>query len=182
MTSWGSGSTGIGEDVSLECGSCHNPHGNPNYRILKGKPSALSGYASLTAVNITVGTSDNYTITYDGSYYRDLSQYTTGVTANMSDWCGQCHTRYHAGSGSATSANVTPFEYRHYTDGLSGECLKCHVVHGTTASMTGYSDDPTWPGGNATAGWQTGTEGEASRLLHIDERGVCIQCHTDLGG
>ena len=45
-TAWGNGATGsgIGKSLTLECGSCHDPHGNGNYRILKPIPND-SGYA-----------------------------------------------------------------------------------------------------------------------------------------
>ena len=45
-TAWGNGATGsgIGKSLTLECGSCHDPHGNGNYRILKPIP-VDSGYA-----------------------------------------------------------------------------------------------------------------------------------------
>jgi len=46
-TAWGNGATGsgIGKSLTLECGSCHDPHGNGNYRILRPIP-VDSGYAS----------------------------------------------------------------------------------------------------------------------------------------
>jgi predicted CXXCH cytochrome family protein len=178
-TAWGSGTTGNGETVALECGNCHNPHGNSNYRILRPKPTSLSGWSSLTAVNITAGLSDNYTITYDANNYRDLSAYSANVTNKMAEWCGQCHTRYKASPGSgSTDSGSSPFNYRHHTDTLSGECLACHVAHGTSASMSGNAAGPTWPDGSANATWQTGTEGQYSRLLTVDNRGVCLQCHS----
>jgi predicted CXXCH cytochrome family protein len=39
---WGNGATnsGPGPDVSITCGSCHNPHGNGQYRILNPVPTA----------------------------------------------------------------------------------------------------------------------------------------------
>ncbi len=39
---WGNGAngTGIGPAVSLSCGSCHNPHGNGQYRILNPLPAS----------------------------------------------------------------------------------------------------------------------------------------------
>jgi len=46
-TAWGNGAfseSGIGKSLTLECGSCHDPHGNGNYRILKPIPDD-SGYA-----------------------------------------------------------------------------------------------------------------------------------------
>ena len=46
-TAWGNGAngSGLGKSLTLECGSCHDPHGNGNYRILKPIP-VDSGYAS----------------------------------------------------------------------------------------------------------------------------------------
>jgi len=39
-TAWGNGTdaSGIGKSLTLECGSCHDPHGNKNYRILRPIP------------------------------------------------------------------------------------------------------------------------------------------------
>lgn len=152
---------------------------------------ALIDWAVLDSENITAGISDNYTINYDGDNYRDLGDYDTIVQNNIGDWCGQCHTRYPAGAGSEGStagggsgqdtyqAGTDPFFYRHRTEPLTGECLACHVAHGTSANMTGNAAAVNWPDDNGSQAWQT-TAGESqySRLLTIDNRGVCIQCHT----
>jgi len=39
-TAWGNGinGSGLGKSLTLECGSCHDPHGNGNYRILRTNP------------------------------------------------------------------------------------------------------------------------------------------------
>jgi predicted CXXCH cytochrome family protein len=190
-TAWGSGTTaGNGTDITLDCTNCHNPHGNANYRLLRPQPTSglspdvlpWSGTGKNVDVPITVGVTDVYTIAYNGGHYRDITGYTTGIASQMANWCGQCHTRYKAlaGSGSSSTGTTAPFLYRHMTDGLTGECLSCHVAHGTSASMTGAAAGPAWPGGAADVGWQTGTEGQYSRLLSVDNRGVCIQCHSEL--
>lgn len=188
---WGSGSLGdndAGEVMtSLECGNCHNPHGNSNYRILRPSPTGLVADAPGSDVTIlaSLETSKNYTITYDSNNYRDMGAYPTGVLASMTNWCGQCHERYEAGAGAGSTARGdTVFTYSHMTDGLGGECLKCHVAHGTSAAMSqnAASATITWPG-SASPTWQ-GSENAYSRLLHIDNRGVCMQCHntTELTG
>jgi cytochrome c553 len=40
VTAWGdrAPNSGAGDAVTLECGSCHDPHGNGNYRILRPIP------------------------------------------------------------------------------------------------------------------------------------------------
>ena len=181
---WGSGPLGdddAGEIVgTLECGSCHNPHGNSHYRVLRPQPTGLSTDKPTSDVTVPDETMTNYTISYDASYYRDLGKYPTGALSQMTEWCGQCHQRYEAGAGSGSSPSGDDvFSYRHMTEGLGGECLKCHVAHGSSASMSGNAatSQITWPAGTE-ATWQDTGEDDYSRLLHIDNRGVCLQCHT----
>jgi predicted CXXCH cytochrome family protein len=40
---WGNGGTGVGQPMTLECVSCHNPHGNGQYRILYAQPGDGDG-------------------------------------------------------------------------------------------------------------------------------------------
>jgi len=197
VKAWGSDTNGTTDEaVGLQCGNCHNPHGNGQYRMLRPKPTSLSGYASLTAVNVPNISSDNFTVDHEQTspYYRDLSVYTSGITGVIADWCGQCHTMYRAGAGSETAVTAsgagTPsgwetgigqYKYRHRTQGVTGECFACHVAHGTSANMSGNAVGLTWP--DSTASGALGTQdsmenAEDSRLLILDERGVCMQCHT----
>ncbi|MFC1920129.1 cytochrome c3 family protein [Chloroflexota bacterium] len=192
---WGSGSINTssysGEVISsLECGNCHNPHGNDQYRLLRPAPTGLVTDAAVGDVTISsaLETAKIFTIGYDSNYYRDLGAYPTGVLSQMTEWCGQCHARYEAsvGSGSTNSTDAI-FKYRHMTEGIGGECLKCHVAHGTSASMSqnAASATITWPGSTDPSAWQdVDSEDDYSRLLHIDNRGVCMQCHdtTELTG
>lgn len=200
---WGNGATwgsGIGGTLALACGSCHDPHGNGNYRILKPKP----GGQGTTDVNVTQTTP---TPVYVTTNYLDVSYVSqTGI----SSWCSQCHTRYKAASAGLSDAAETIFKYRHESDGASAtggasnpyndgnaSCVRCHVAHGTnavtygpatstpgptqtpggpTATPTptvdpGYSSQVPWPGG-------TPASGENSRLLRMDNRGICQKCHN----
>jgi predicted CXXCH cytochrome family protein len=60
-TMWGNGTTGAGQTaVTLECGACHDPHGNGNYRILKPVPVGAGTAAKVltAAVPATYGPPD----------------------------------------------------------------------------------------------------------------------------
>jgi predicted CXXCH cytochrome family protein len=122
-----------------------------------------------------------------------------GYIQNIAAWCTTCHTRYLAGSGShskaldnsvgvvgvaPTAATVTDstFMYRHrsnvnYKTG-GANCITCHVAHGTNAKATGNSSTAgvapytLLDGGNPVLGTQD------SRLLRVDNRGICIMCHN----
>jgi predicted CXXCH cytochrome family protein len=116
-----------------------------------------------------------------------------GYIQNIAAWCTTCHTRYLAGSGShskaldnsvgvvgalptAATATDATFMYRHrsnvnYKTG-GANCITCHVAHGTNAQATGNSSGGLLQSGQAVLGTQD------SRLLRVDNRGICIMCHN----
>jgi predicted CXXCH cytochrome family protein len=65
-TAWGGGASGTGTAITLECGSCHDPHGNGNYRILRPVPTdgtalALPATVAVTSVTQTAVSGTTYT-------------------------------------------------------------------------------------------------------------------------
>jgi predicted CXXCH cytochrome family protein len=116
--------------VTLECGSCHDPHGNGNYRILRPVPNDASTTAvaatattpevlavAVAPVNIPDAVQKNYTTTnywlvadrmaggtgtgtVADPFVPVAAGTTDGYIKNVAAWCTTCHTRYLAGSGS----------------------------------------------------------------------------------
>ena len=181
-TIWGSGPVNATADygitVDLACGDCHNPHGNGNYRILRGNPDGMESEGTLPPVDVpNESGTPTYEITYNsgngtGQYYRDVSY----VPDDLDEWCSQCHTRYAAGAGGGnTHSGDAVFSFRHNTD-ISGGCVRCHVAHGTTAIMGAYSSAVNLPDPMATSGGAYD-----SRLLSARNRKVCTQCHQPSG-
>lgn len=175
-TIWGSGTVSAAADVgkahSLECGDCHNPHGNGNYRILRGNPDGMEQEGIRTAVQVADPGTTTYEIGFDADNFRDVS----GYSPDLGRWCTQCHTRYWATSDSGeTGSGDAVFAYQHMTDGLTGTCFSCHVAHGTSAIMGAYSGAAALPDGTGDA-----VHFENSRLLSANNRLVCLQCH-DVG-
>lgn len=188
---WGYGAAGTRgvlaamADGTLDCASCHDPHGSTNYRILK---DTINGSAVAVA-QVDEGAAKDY----------DTEQWGAGT----STLCAACHNAYHrtnAGQGSINDGG----SYTHRVDmsfsyggnvnpdtvGFGGlnlpladvdlvttndtvVCQTCHLPHGTSAQMTGFADGgPTGTGtlpGNTTA--------TDSALLRLDNRGVCEVCH-----
>jgi predicted CXXCH cytochrome family protein len=239
---WGNGdisATGkLGKSITLQCGSCHDPHGNGNYRILKPIPDDSTGAtpfvlkaAVLAADGVTVTTpavmsstsgikipdapgtdaasrglthkytTTNYWLAGDSNVPVDPTATLTGTAKaadpvkgtyadlpadgyinNIAAWCTTCHTRYLAGSGShKTDSGDSTFTYRHRSDAnyksAGANCITCHVAHGTNAKMStgGNSAAVTLPGGGTAVGLKGASD---SRLLRVDNRGICIMCHN----
>jgi hypothetical protein len=176
VTAWGNGAvsatTDAGATMQLRCGSCHDPHGNGNYRILRPIPNQ-SGAAA--GVAIADATSKVYTTTNYWAAWDDNSASASGLIRSASAWCSQCHTRYLATvDDGSTSSGDAIYTYRHRSDDIAKgtpNCIQCHVAHGSNATMGTYSGALTNPD-------QTpGTAGD-SRLLRIDNRGTCRMCHN----
>jgi predicted CXXCH cytochrome family protein len=192
--------------TKLECTACHDPHGNGQYRILRPVPSD-SGFTTTIPGNTTPGiyikdtknkvyTTANYWIAGDPNAVADtgtttilggtsttnptpvaktISATVSSFQANVAAWCTTCHTRYLAPSGSwGTNSGDAVFTYRHTGDNVSGDaaanrnCIQCHVAHGTNAQMPSSSVE--WPNGT--------TPSSDSRLLRVDDRGICVMCHN----
>lgn len=190
---WGQGATDRGTatalaaGVTLQCSTCHDPHGNTNYRIFQ---------ATVNGAGVTVAQVDETQATKD---YGDENW-----GGDQSQLCRACHQAYHqvaAGQGSTASGTT----YTHRVDmpwngvlpvgvtvgtnnpetlgfdgaaatgdevplGSGGEvmCQTCHFPHGTAAVMTGVAADAAYTGAATNGG---------SVLLRLDNRGVCQSCH-----
>ncbi len=174
-----------GQNVAMDltCTSCHDVHGNPNYRLLQQRlhpdqpqQTDANGYVLITSTEPGGNDPDGpgYTPVYTSPNY-DLG---------LGDWCRGCHYTY------AQTVSVKEFDawdgagpvtrYRHPMDmnivisgGLTTTlplernqqlfCLTCHYAHGTATQMTGFAANV--PPTNDSA------------LLRIDNRGVCEECH-----
>ncbi|MBI5934807.1 MAG: hypothetical protein HY867_13975 [Chloroflexi bacterium] len=179
---WGNGATNRGvqvaiTDATFTCASCHDPHGSPNYRILK---AAVNGAA------VSVTQVDEAAKDYDTEQWG----------AGQSNICAACHGAYHktaVGQGStldgttythridmsyAYGANANPetVGFGGYFLPLAGgnvACQTCHLPHGSSAAMSGFANGgPT--GSGSLPGNTTATD---SALLRLDNRAVCEVCH-----
>ncbi len=102
---------------------------------------------------------------------------TSATVTGLAKFCGQCHTRHNASSGSwSTNSGDAIYTFRHTGNSSGQNCISCHVAHGSSAVTTGFASEVDWPG-SSTALPQNTTH-ESSSLLRIDNRGVCVQCHV----
>ncbi|MGV8846505.1 hypothetical protein [Tessaracoccus sp.] len=197
VTAWGNGATGsgLGASVTLQCSSCHDPHGNGNYRILRPIPAAGGLSNPVAGVRIPdaavkVYTTTNYWLSGDANVAADpAAVYTAelpgasgglggtppdGYIANVANWCSTCHTRYLATARSSKVASGdSTFSYQHRSDvnieAGGANCITCHVSHGSNAVMSGDS---------AVAEPGAVVSSANSRLLRVGGGGICVMCHN----
>lgn len=211
-TVWGNGPISATENAGtvttsstkLECGSCHDPHGNGNYRILKPVPNnAPTGTAPVTIpdTSVHVYTTTNYwqaadKPAYDGDPAFRTSQYLGGTSAtnptpmtktlsngatvdkylgNVAAWCTTCHTRYLAPSGSwGNSSGDAEFTYRHTGDNITAEVGS---NRNCIQCHVAHGSNATMAG--SAVEFPGGTDlSTNSRLLRVSERGMCLMCHN----
>jgi predicted CXXCH cytochrome family protein len=186
-TLWGNGpvgTVGAGPAYTLECTSCHDPHGNGNYRILRSVPTG-SGGAGYTIPDTypktpTDYTVDNYAKMQFGALPANLPAGSTpvpgsSILVDTSAWCAQCHTRYLARGGrtvppaseaSRADSGDAIYTYRHTSAGWSissstgavsfnnRACITCHATHGSNAQMPGGATGTTY---SSTVPWPDGS-------------------------
>ena len=179
---WGSGpisaTVNYGAKIDLTCGSCHDPHGNGMYRILRPIPTE-SGATKEVRIEEPAGMEHVYTTE---NYWDVEDEGDSQFIAKISEWCATCHTRLLVGENGATkSSNDAVYAYRHISDGASGSspsCIQCHVAHGTDATMGGEAAKVNFPNGEKESQINSKvTQAEDSFLLRIDNRGICRMCH-----
>jgi hypothetical protein len=74
--------------AEMGCTSCHDPHGNASFRLLHGAGEVQGGVAFFSSP-----APEAEGIALDGAAESNLNH--TAYRAGVSDWCGNCHGRYH---------------------------------------------------------------------------------------
>lgn len=168
-TMWGNGpigTAGAGPSYALECTSCHDPHGNGNYRILRTVPEGSGGAGYAIPDTYPKAASDYATPDYFNMYFGGVAPANPpagtdpvpgqSILADTSAWCAQCHTRYLAARRAPNPADASRensgdaiFTFRHTSAGYgyssttgnasfnNRACITCHASHGSNSSMPG---------------------------------------------
>lgn len=193
---WGNGvNRGVTANLAggaLDCASCHDPHGSPNYRIIRN----IVNNINVSVAQVDEGVAKDY----------DTEQWGAG----QSTVCAACHSAYHqtaVDQGSTIDAGT----YTHRVDmtwnsqaryagannpetvgyggltlplALTGPatatnnivvCQTCHMPHGTSVTMAGNAAGTYDPGGPGVPPGPIPSQDSA--LLRLTNRAVCEVCH-----
>ncbi len=93
-TNWGGGDAEdeeTGNTMALDCGSCHDPHGTPNYRLLKTDETGKQ----VNSLEPGYGTT-SYAPDFDGTghYAKGTVSNPADVNGGISSHCWKCHKKY----------------------------------------------------------------------------------------
>ncbi len=149
---------------SLGCTSCHDPHGNGNFRMLRDAGPGLSweptfSYAAPTGIGLDIESA----VTESNASH---SAYNSG----MSRWCGNCHQDY------LSRHNQQQSGFSHRTDSaLGGRASNYYSVYNGT-------DDPM--GGNPATAYLADVPFEDLAVTTTSTQGpvnnsrmTCLSCH-----
>ena len=184
---WGYNTANTGQNTdamasALQCSSCHNPHGNTNYRLLRETINAQTVVVKSYFAGSFVATegsrgleagapADKYTVDYYGSQGGGGAP--TGGGGSMSSLCGACHTAYPSTGAAVASTAGGVTHYRHTTE--------MPYTWWTNPQTSSPSDNPeTQPGGGFDF-----TGFPALRLAsnggQADTIVTCLTCHRAHG-
>lgn len=128
-TRWSTAPGGTFPSSALGCTSCHDPHGNRSFRMLRGVGPVQGGVATFvypapTAVGLD--TTD--------PKVRETRTTHTAYQAGMSQWCANCHGLYHQEAGGS-------FEHPVHVALGTGERRRYERYEGDAAPLTGIAAD-----------------------------------------
>ncbi len=158
----------------LTCTSCHDPHGNQNFRILYGNtgqgPIYVGGRYNFPS-NAPIAKGDSRR-TYVGGGGNETNAQHTIYKSGISDWCANCHTNFH-------SDNTTNFV--HPVDEPLNGLADNYNAYVSTDDQTGGSQATAYWGlipfdivnvDLTTADVNNYTQGPAA-----NDRVTCVSCH-----
>ncbi len=163
---------GTFDSDELTCTSCHDPHGNQNFRLLYG--SAVGPYYQGARYNFTsdaplaVGNSRR-TFTEDG---WETDSHHTVYKSGMSNWCANCHTDFH-------SDNTTDFVHDVDED-MNGQAAIYNAYVNTDDHVSGQQATAYWglvPFEDVDVDLGTVDPGDYTAGPAPNDLVMCLSCH-----
>ncbi len=157
----------------LRCTSCHDPHGNQNFRLLYGAdagPQYNGGRYAFSSPAPQAKGNSRRTINSDG---EETDAVHTVYKDGMSDWCANCHTDFH-------SANTE--EFVHPTgEALGSDVAAIYNAYISTEQTTGGSQATAYlglvPFEDVDVDLETvDTENYTAGPAGVDQV-MCLSCH-----
>lgn len=172
-----------GRTMSMTCASCHDYHGNTNYRNLRYDPAGTGDSISIelgSDVFQGVPPSDPpSSATSPAAYERGNIGYKTG----WSRWCASCHDQVATNSPAPSPAHSSghPSEVAFGVAGNGGHADVSHWLAGIGEGFFGNSQVPGEGVARLPFLQPQATEFVNSRTVSTTNKVSCISCHSSHG-
>jgi predicted CXXCH cytochrome family protein len=146
------------DSMILSCASCHDPHGNSNYRNLLLNPKGSANNADVNVVATQTKVADGPGGNRPADVYNPSNiVYRSG----MSEWCNDCHNNFH---GTSETGSPEPW-FRHPQD---------VTINGST-----HADYSHWSG--TILNRVRVQSPNDTTIPSTDDRVFCLSCHKAHG-
>jgi cytochrome c553 len=172
-----------GRTLTLTCASCHDYHGNSNYRNLRYDPNGTGDSINITAgVDVFWLNAPANPPTSAGSVAA-YNRSNIGFKSSWANWCGSCHNQVSTNSAAVSPAHFSghPVEISFLSGGSFSHADVAHWIAGSGEGFAGNSEVAgegvarlpfLQPTANDFAGTQ---QIQSSNMLS------CISCHKSHG-
>ncbi|SDM70891.1 cytochrome c3 family protein [Bacillus sp. OK048] len=172
---------------TMQCSSCHNPHGSTNDRLLKTTVAGVTYSATPIKLALTEDpdfAAINSNATNSGlKITKSIGPKENADKVNYANFCSTCHDTYDTGSGTKTALG----HYSHTTNSSSQgrNCASCHYAHGTDINILKDAAGKTiadyqaegWEKQTAIAYMKDVSAGGSNNKKYTN-MSVCWTCHT----
>ncbi len=166
-------------NVTLNCASCHDPHGTPNYRNILTSPAGGVGISVEMARDVfrDVPPGDPPSASASIAAYRESNE---GYKANTSLWCAECH------DSLKPDVNIPGNRVHHFSDvQINGAGYPTDPLHWVAGTGSGFGTTT----GDAVEGVprlrfqvSQATDYISSKQVGADNEVMCATCHLAHGG
>lgn len=170
--------------VSLNCASCHDYHGNSNYRNLRYDPGQTGDSVSIVAAVDLFWQNAPADPPNASATVAAYAQGNIGYKSGWNAWCGSCHSQVKTNTVASLPAHFNS----HPSDiAMNASFGKLHVdiPHWIAGTGEGFAGNSSVPGEGIIRlpfSQPTATDFQSTQFVLSTNKVTCISCHQSHGG
>lgn len=170
--------------ISLSCASCHDYHGNSNYRNLLYDPGETGDSVSIVASVDLFWQTPPADPPNPSATVSAYSQRNIGYKSGWNSWCGSCHSEVKANSFAALPSHFNSHPSEVAINMASGTS-HVDIPHWVAGTGEGFVGNAIVPGEGVIRlpfAQPTAVDFQTSQSVQSTNMITCISCHQSHGG